>query len=332
MIRVGIIGFGLSGRVFHAPFFKSLPEYQVTRVLSSSAGKVHEHLPGVKVVKTLPEILQDDVDLIINCAPNDYHYSYTAEALKAGKHVVVEKPFVNTVTDGEKLIQIAKENGKILTVFQNRRYDGDFLTVKKLLSEGTLGDVTLFESHYDRFRPEIKPGWREVEGPGTGVFYDLGPHLIDQAFVLFGKPDEYQIDLAAQRKGAIVPDYFHITLKYGMKRVILHSSCMGNSSARFRIEGTKGNFIKHGMDQQEQALKAGILPDTENFGVDREDGTLMTWENNLKAERKIKTEKGCYIRFYEELYEAITGKTSIVPVTAESALDVIRLISAQPSP
>ncbi len=329
MIRVGIIGFGLSGRVFHAPFFKALPQYQVTRVLSSSVEKVHEHLPGVKVVTTLEEIFQDDVDLIINCAPNDYHYSYTAEALKAGKHVVVEKPFVNTVAEGEKLIQIARESGKKLTVFQNRRYDGDFLTVKKLIAEGTLGDVTLFESHYDRFRPEIKPGWREVSGPGTGVFYDLGPHLIDQAFVLFGKPDSFQIDLEAQRKDAIVPDYFHLTLRYGKKRVILHSSCMGNTSPRFRIEGTKGNFVKFGMDLQEQALKAGRLPSEKNFAVDPEEnyGTLVTWTDGNRHDQKIKTESGGYIRFYEELYECLTGKTSVLPVTAESALEVIRMIT-----
>ncbi len=327
-IRVGIIGFGLSGRVFHAPFLKTLSDFQVTRVLSSSPEKVREYFSEAIVVTELKDLLQSDVDLVINCAPNEFHFSYTAQCLEAGKHVVVEKPFVNTVTEGEKLVEIARRKGKILTVFQNRRYDGDFLTVKKLLEAGTLGDVKLFESHFDRMRPEIKPGWREGTGPCTGILFDLGSHLIDQAFHLFGKTSDFQIDIETQRKGAVAPDYFHIILKYGKLRVILHSSCMGSLSPRFRMEGTKGNFIKYGMDPQENALKAGRLPGDENFGVDAEEdyGTLVYWDSDKKIEKKVETETGKYIHFYQELAECILGKRKLPPVPPEEALEVIRLI------
>jgi scyllo-inositol 2-dehydrogenase (NADP+) len=328
--KVGIIGFGLSGKHFHTPLLKSLEGFEITKVLTSREDEVFQTLPNAQVVRKIEELITNDIDLIINCAPNQFHYSYTKAAIEAGKNVVVEKPFVNTITEGEELISLAKKNNVILSVFQNRRWDGDFLTIKKLLSDGILGEVTCFESHFDRLRPtNRKERWREQAGPGSGIFYDLGVHLLDQVLELFGRPQELTADLEIQKENGSANDYFHVTLKYGAKRVIVRSSSFTELSPRFYIQGTKGNFIKYGFDPQEEAMKMGHSPNDKDFGKENnsQSGILLNWKDSEKTSMKFPSLKGNYLLYYKELYESLlqTDRKK-VPVTPESALDVIKLI------
>jgi scyllo-inositol 2-dehydrogenase (NADP+) len=326
-LNVGLIGFGLSGKVFHAPLLNALPGFEVTKVFSSRTSEVLEAFPRAQVVRDVQEIVNDPgIDLVINCAPNSHHYSYSKAALEAKKHVLVEKPFVNTVAEGEELIRLAQKSNRILSVFQNRRWDNDFLTIQKLLQEKTLGDIRVFESNFDRLRPQTSPEkWREVAGPGSGILFDLGAHLIDQALVLFGIPDSYIVDAELQREGAEAHDYFHIILKYGSMRAVLRSSSFTQTTPRFHVQGTKGSYKKYGLDPQEAALKAGADPLQENFG---KEGSSESTELILdgKAE-KIKSEKGHYLGFYQQLYQALSGNDKTKnPVKPEEALEVIRII------
>ena len=327
-IRVGIIGFGLSGRYFHVPFLKAHDGFEIISICSSRSSEIKALFDHVKIYSDPYQLFNhDDLDLIINCSPNTHHFSLTSASLKAGKHVVVEKPFVNSVEEGEELIRLAKENGKILTVFQNRRWDGDFLTIAELIKTKRLGKIKQFESHFDRFRPLVRAErWREVAGKGAGTFFDLGSHLLDQAFVLFGKPNSISVDLEKQRKDSPVDDYFHVILKYGEMRVILHSSSYAAHSPRFQVHGEKGSYIKFGMDPQEEQLKAGLLPDDPQFGLERGElfGKLILPEE--KAEILVPTLRGAYSEFYSKLFNSISSG-EVVPVTPESALEVMRVIS-----
>lgn len=321
-IRVGIIGFGLSGKVFHAGLLKHNASFEVTTVSSSRPNDVHLVLPQVKVVATPEELIASkEVDLVINCSPNSHHYSLTALALESGRHVVVEKPFVNTSEEGRKLLAIAKKSGRVLTVFQNRRWDGDFLTVSKLVLEGRLGKIKQFESHFDRLRPQVRAErWREQAGEGSGIWFDLGAHLLDQALQLFGEPDSITADIANQREGATTDDFFHVILKYGQKqnqlRVVLQSSPFTDQTPRFQVFGDNGSFLKFGLDPQEEQLRNGMSPHDPAFGIE----TLADGSVNDTI-----TERGQYIKFYDELALAITAGKKI-PVTAESALRVIEWI------
>ncbi|RYZ72622.1 MAG: oxidoreductase [Proteobacteria bacterium] len=312
-IRVGLIGFGLSGKVFHAGLLKHHSAYVITTVSSSRPNDVHAVLPSARVVTT-PEklIASEDVDLVINCSPNSHHFSLSALALESGKHVVIEKPFVNTSEEGRKLISIAKKSNRVLSVFHNRRWDGDFLTISKLFREGKLGKIKHFESHFDRLRPKVRAErWREQAGDGSGIWFDLGAHLLDQTLQLFGEPDTISADIVLQRDGATTDDFFHVILQYGEMRAILQSSPFTDQTPRFQVFGDKGSFLKFGLDPQEDQLRSGLSPHDVAFGVD--------------PASDVVTERGQYLKFYDELALAITmGKKT--PVTAESALRVIELI------
>lgn len=329
-IGVGIIGFGLSGKVFHAPLLKTNENYVVKKVMTSRKQEVEGLLSQTQVVASVEEILTDpEIDLVINCAPNQYHYQYSADALMAGKHVVVEKPFVNSMEQGNDLINLAKKQGRYLSVFHNRRWDADFLTIKNLIESDQLGDIKQFESHFDRFRPHVRPEkWREQTGEGSGTFYDLGAHLIDQALVLFGWPDSIYADIAAQRDANSADDYFHVILKYATTRVILHSTSFGKSSPRFEILGSQASYVKHGMDPQEQALKEGALPGQLNFGKEDEInyGKILTYPEDQIQSEVHPSMVGQYQKYYDELYYALIGERTTLPVSAQEALDVIALI------
>ena len=326
-IKVGLIGFGNSGKTFHAPLLLAHSGYEIKMVSTSRTEEVKALLPDADVVHDANSIFENkSIELIVNCAPNPLHYSLTKLALESGKHVVVEKPFVNESTEGVELISIAKQKNRILSVFQSRRFDSDFLTVKKLIASGRLGVIQQFESHFDRFRPTSRrERWREQPHAGSGMFYDLGAHLIDQALELFGMPDQLFADIQAQKADALIDDYFHLILYYGKMRVILHSSSFSATSPRFQIFGGKATFVKYGLDPQEGQLKQGLSPKDAVFGVEATSlqGTFTDSET-LKNE-PIPTEKGAYSRFYEELYLAIeTGNEP--PVRAQSALLTIQLI------
>jgi scyllo-inositol 2-dehydrogenase (NADP+) len=331
ILRAGLIGYGFSGEIFHAPFIKSLAGFELVKVVSSNPDKVKKHFPQVEVVSEVDDLISDDsIDFVIITTPNTTHHSFAKRALLAGKHVVVEKPFVNHAADAEELIKIAEQNNLKLTVFQNRRWDNDFLTVKKCIESGVMGEIYSFESHYDRYRPKITGRWREQALEGSGVLYDLGAHLIDQALHLFGLPDSVLGDVFPQRENGVVDDYFHIVLGYGKLRVILHSSCLVKKSGpRFQVHGSKGSFIKYGLDSQEAALKAGKVPGDAEWGKDAEHlyGELSIEVGELNLISKVETLPGSYEAFYEALYHSITGQKP-VPVQAVDAMNTIRVIEA----
>lgn len=209
-IRVGLVGYGYASKTFHAPLISGTSGLALTMVSSSDAAKVHADWPGVKVVSAASELLDDpEIDLVVIATPNDTHFPLAKAALEAGKHVVVDKPFTVTLSQARELESLAKHCGRVLSVFHNRRWDSDFLTVRTLINEGQLGEVCYFESHFDRFRPQVRQRWREQAGPGSGIWYDLGPHLLDQAVALFGLPVSITVDLAQLRPGAQSTDYFH---------------------------------------------------------------------------------------------------------------------------
>jgi scyllo-inositol 2-dehydrogenase (NADP+) len=312
VIRVGLAGYGLAGSVFHAPLIRACERMELSAVLTSR--DVHGR------VGTLEELLERS-DLVVVATPNTTHCDLAAAALKAGKHVVVDKPFTVSVDEAEELIALADERQRVLTVFHNRRWDSDFLTVRKLFPE--LGEVKLFEAHWDRFRPAIKQGWREEPEPGSGLLSDLGPHLIDQALMLFGMPDAIGADICAQRGGAKVDDYFDLTLHYGARRACLKSSSLtAVPRPRFALYGTAGSFVKYGLDPQEAQLKAGIDPRNDAYALDSNDGTLTFGDGRTG---KVPSERGDYLAFYESVADAILDGAP-PPVAPQDARDGLLLI------
>jgi len=260
-LRVGLVGYGFASKTFHSPLISGTPGLELAVVSSSDASKVHADWPNVTVVDSAEKIFSDPtIDLVVIPTPNTTHFPLAQQALEAGKHVIVDKPFTVTLGEARSLNVLAQEKGKVLSVFHNRRWDSDFLTVKTLINEGTLGDVVYFESHYDRFKPQVQARWRENDELGSGIWYDLGSHLLDQALVLFGMPDTLQADLAVVRPGGKAVDYFNTVLTYGRRRVVLHSTVYASAeTARFIVQGEKGSFVKFGLDTQEDSLKAGVV-------------------------------------------------------------------------
>ena len=269
-IRVGIIGHGYATKTFHAPLIASVPGLVLSAISSSDPSKVRADWPSLKVFDTPQALIEhDDIDLVIVPTPNDTHFPLARDALQAGKHAVVDKPFTLTRDEADQLGELAAQGRRILSVFHNRRWDGDFLTVRDVIQSGVLGRITHVESHFDRFRPNVRGRWREQPGPGGGLWLDLGSHLVDQAMQLFGPPAGLSVDLMTQREGAVNNDGFHALLRYadGL-RVVLHASALtGAPGARFALHGTHGSFVKWGLDPQESALKTGQRPD----GVSRWD-------------------------------------------------------------
>ncbi len=338
-INVGIIGFGLSGRVFHASLLKACPEYYISKVFTSRADEVQSYLPDSQCVGDLDSVFEDPtIDLVILSGPNHTHYDQAKRALLNGKHVVVEKPFVSEISQGEELIKIAKENGCVLSVFQNRRFDSDFLTIKKLIKEDRIGQLKLFESHFDRWRPINRQGkWKENPGEATGILYDLGSHLIDQAITLFGMPEEVFADLDDQKDNKGVIDYFHLLLRYknnnSKLKVVLNGSSFSLHSPRFILQGDSGNYLKYGLDPQESRLAEGRSAGDEDLGLEDSVyfGELIYDEKNDGSinRKRIISEKGDYLYFYQSLAKAIkSGNHEYIPVSATSALDTIRVIKA----
>jgi scyllo-inositol 2-dehydrogenase (NADP+) len=312
IIRVGIVGFGLAGSVFHAPLIRSCSRMKITGVLTSRG------IP--ERVSSLEELISG-CDLVVVASPNTTHFQIARQALEAGRHVVVDKPFTVTLDEADELIALAEQSNQKLSVFHNRRWDSDFLTVREVIAQ--LGDVMLFEANWDRFRPAIKQGWREVAEAGSGVLSDLGPHLFDQALQLFGMPDALEADIAAQREGAAVDDFFDVTLHYGRARVALRSSTLvAAPRPRFAVHGTRGSWVKPGLDPQEAQLKAGLDPTDAEFGVDRTQATLTSPDGSVE---RVAPRRGNYRAFYEAMADAILGG-SPVPVAPADARDCLALI------
>ena len=331
-IKTAILSFGMSGKLFHAPFIANHPGFEFYAVLERTKKLAGEIYPPVKSVSTIEEILEDpQVELVIVNTPNYTHFDYASLALKAGKHVVVEKPFTVNAVEAEELIRIAKENNRLLTVYHNRRWDSDFLTVRKILSSGILGAVVDAEIHFDRYNPGLSyKVHKENAGPGTGVLHDLGSHLIDSALQLFGKPSAIFADLRTIRENSLIHDYMDLLLYYNNKRVHLKSSYLVKEALPgFIIHGRKGSFFKSRSDQQEADLLTGKLPISEDWG--RESAEQKGWfnisENGTTRKEFVETEVGNYMGFFEQLYQAISAKKE-VPVQAEDALNVMHVIDA----
>lgn len=326
-IRVGLVGYGFASKTFHAPLIAGTSEMELAAISSSDASKVHADWPAVQVVSD-PQALFDDpnIQLIVIPTPNDTHFPLAKAALEAGKHVVVDKPFTVTLSQARELDALARAKGVLLSVFHNRRWDSDFLTVKSLLDDKTLGDVRYFESHFDRFRLEVKARWREQKGPGSGIWYDLGPHLIDQALQLFGSPIAINVDTTELRPGAETTDYFNATLIYPQRRVVLHGSMLvAAQSPRYQIHGTQGSYVKYGLDPQEDSLKAGARPPKADWGYDMRDGVLTLVDGEVMTEKTLLTIPGNYPAYYAAIRDALNG-VGENPVKAEEAIQVMELI------
>jgi predicted dehydrogenase len=311
-VKTGIVGFGKSAKIFHVPFLMAMPEYEITIVLERHAEESKNTIPGVRVVKTIDEMISDpDVELIIITTPNTTHFDYASKAMRAGKDVVLEKPFTNTTEEAQQLIDISKETGRVLSVFQNRRYVSDFLTMRDIINDGLLGDVHEFIATYDRYRPgAIAGSWREAALPGSGILFDLGPHIIDQALTLFGNPKSITADIRKQRPDVQADDYFNIWLDYGFLKVILHSGMLVREQGpRYMIHGTKGSFIKYGEDPQEEKLKAGELPAGDNWGAEPESmyGLMNTEIDGKPVRKTVPSRKGNYGYYYKNLYNTLVN-------------------------
>ena len=331
-IQVGLASYGMSGTVFHAPLLTCNSGFKLHKIVERHHNRSAQRYPEAEIVKSFDALLQDDaLELIIVNTPNTLHLTMAKSALEAGKHVVLEKPFTITSHEAETLIATAKAHNRVLSVFQNRRWDGDFLTIQKIVTEKLLGQVVEYEAHFDRFRNYIEANtWKEEAGPGSGILYNLGSHMIDQALVLFGTPEAITGETGIQRPGGQVDDYYHLTLHYPQLRVTLKSSYLVREAGpRYILHGTEGSFLKYGIDPQEAALKAGLLPTTPNWGTEKEEdyGRLNTQINGLHVQGTVETIPGNYSFYYQNIYEAIREEKPLAVKPEESMLG-IRIIEA----
>ncbi len=325
MIKVGIIGFGNSAQTFHLPFVTSNESLELVAISSSQTEAIQERYPTISIFDSADDlILNSGIELVIITAPNHVHYSLAKQALEQGLQVTNQKPMVTKRSEAEELIKLAKQQSLILSVFQNRRWDGDFLTLKKLIKQKALGEIRFFESHFDRFRPLVRQRWKEQPGPGAGFLFDLGPHLIDQALCLFGLPDSITARCLAIRNTSKITDYFHIILHYKDLEVVLHASTFSaGPNRRFRMEGTKGSYDKYGLDPQEAQLHDGLSPTDILFGAEQINQFGTLYQENSKLQ--IDTETGCYQQYYLKIVDAINNGGAS-PVDSEEIVNVIKII------
>ncbi|APW38358.1 oxidoreductase [Rhodoferax koreense] len=334
-LRVALVGYGNAGRIFHAPLVSGVPGLVLACIVSSKPEAVAADWPGVRTVATPQQAFADaDIDLVVIATGNGSHHPLAKAALLAGKHVVVDKPFTVSLAEAEDLLAVARAQQRVVTVFQNRRWDADFLALRQVLASGQLGRVVFFESHFDRYRPEVPNRWRDDDLPGSGLWFDLGAHLVDQALQLFGCPDDLQLDLARQRDGARTNDYFHAQLRYGSRdpalRVVLHASALVPAlGPRFVVHGTLGSFVKYGLDPQEDALKAGGRPHwgaLEGWGRDLQVGQVVRHVDGQARAEAAPDVAGNYLAFYAQLLAHLRGQGP-VPVSAAEAHRVMALLS-----
>ncbi|MDR6890407.1 MULTISPECIES: oxidoreductase [Variovorax] len=333
-LRAGLVGYGFAGQTFHAPVLSAVPGLELAAMASSQPHKVHADWPNVAVVPDVGALVaRPDIDLVVVATPNALHYPVAKAALEAGKHVVVDKPFTIDAAEARQLELLARRNNRVLAVYQNRRFDADYLTLKDVLASGELGRLVYLESHFDRFRPEVRDRWREQKVPGAGLWVDLGAHLVDQAVQLFGKPDSLQLDTAALRDRAQVEDYFHAVLRYesgphAPLRVVLHATTLAAHAApRYIVHGTRGSYVKHGVDPQEDALRAGQRPPMAGWGADPQDGEIaVPGSDGGEPQRRIwPTRAGNYVDYYAAVRDAILGNGPN-PVPPEQAVALMELL------
>jgi predicted dehydrogenase len=331
-IKTGIASYGMSGLVFQAPLLHVHPEFEIVKIAERSVKGAKQRYPYVTIVKSFEELLDDQsLELIIVNTPDLTHFEFCKKALQVGKNVVVEKPFTMNANEAMELVELSKKQGKLLSVFQNRRWDGDYMTVKKVIESELLGRLVSFESHFDRYRNFIQTDtWKEEPNQGAEIVYNLGAHMIDQALDLFGKPDSVSADIGIQRTGGKVDDFYNIVLRYNNIHVALKSSYLVREEGpRYILHGTEGSFIKWGLDPQEDQLKSGQYPDAPDYGVEPKKlwGKLNTEINGLHYTGRIETLPGNYLHYYDNIYGALREGKELI-VKPEQSIELIEIIEA----
>ena len=330
MIDVGLVGFGFAGRVFHAPVISAVPGLNLRAIVQRSGDDAGKLYPEARVVRSIGELLAiDEIKLVVIATPNTSHYPLAKQCLLAGRNVVVDKPFTTTNAEAAELTALAKDRGLLLTVYQNLRFNGDFRTIRQLTESGRLGRIALYEAHFDRYRLQLRPGaWRERAGAGSGVFFDLGVHLIDQAMVLFGTPEAITADIRIEREGAQVDDAFDVVLHYPKTRALLRASMIALApDLRFVVRGEQAAFVKYGIDPQEEALKRGEAPRDDSWGREEPKnwGALYTPQNGVTPAETLPTLPGDYRLFYANVRDALLKKATI-NVTHEQMMAVMKAL------
>lgn len=323
-LRVAVLGYGWVTKYFHIPMISAVPECSLVRLGSARIDQTQAENPRLGVSSLEEAATADDVDVVVVATVNTLHVPLTELALRAGKHVVVEKPFTATIGEAKRLLDLAELVGRTVTVFQNRRWDSDFLTVRRAIADGLLGEILHFESHFDFFTPTVKAAWREQPAPAAGTWFDLGPHLVDQALLLFGYPSGVTARFAMQREGARTDDWSHVILDYGRLQVVLHASQVARRPAdRFLVHGTRGTLVKCGSDLQEAQLLRGLQPTDDGFGVDPDDA--LFYSASTADPRPISAVRGEQTQFYTQLARALLGKGN-TPVTHDEVLAVMSIL------
>lgn len=325
--RVALIGYGYAARTFHAPLIQAVPALSLALIASSRPEQVGADLPGIAIEgDPMQAVVDPGVDLVVIATPNDTHFPLAQAALRAGKHVVVDKPMTPSLPEARELSATAQAHGRLLSVFHNRRWDSDFLSVRQALGEGLIGEVRHFESRIERFRPQVRDRWRERPGPAAGLWWDLGPHLVDQALTLFGTPDSVQANFAMQRSGATTDDWAHVVLGFGpsIRAVLQVGMLAAIPGPRFIVHGTRGSMVKARPDRQEQQLLAGLRPGDPQWGTDPDP---MLWQRDDGATQTRPALSGDQSRFYAELAGAIAGNCPN-PVPPDEAIRVMAVMQA----
>lgn len=323
-INVALIGYGFVGKTFHAPLIQSVDGLNLAVVASSDEEKVKRDIPNTTVIASPEEaILRSDIDLVVIASPNATHAPLAKLAIEAGKNVVVDKPFTLDMQEARELIELAKAHNVLLSVFHNRRWDSDFLAIKNVIEQKQIGEIKHFESHIDRFRPEVRVRWREQNLPGSGLWFDLGPHLIDQALQLFGLPQSVQGNIATLRNNGQINDWAHVLLNYPTHKVILHCSMLAAGGfTRFTVHGDKGSAVKSQPDQQEKQLLQGITPRDKEWGVDNDPIILIDETLSSKLQE---APKGDQSQYYVNIRNALNGnaQNSVTPLQALAVMSVL---------
>jgi len=335
-IRTALLGYGFAGKTFHMPLIAAEPGLALATVMSSDAAKVAADLPGATVVASADAVFADpSIELVVIATPNNLHAPLAAAALAAGKHVVVDKPFTLTLAEARELAALAARQQRVLSVFQNRRWDGDFLALRALIAAGSLGDLVQLDSRFDRFRPEVRARWREDDVPGGGLWYDLAPHVIDQSLQLFGLPDSVSARIATLRPGGKSCDWWQARLDYGHVQICLQASMIAaGPMQRFAAFGTRGSWIKHGLDMQEDRLRAGLGPCDAGFGVDSGAPLLYLGDTAIGVAQPEPV--GDYAAYYRGVTAAIracnggdfAAAVALNPVRPAEAVAVMAVIEA----
>src|SRR5258708_19023334 len=331
MIDAAVVGFGLGGRAFHAPVIHAVPGLRLAAIVQRYGDDAQKIYPDAKIVRDLDELLaMKSISLIAIAKPNETHFPFAKKCLDAGRHIVVDKPFTTTLAEARALVEIARRSDRVLTVYQERRCDGDFRTIQELLAHGTLGKIVRFESAFDRCRPQVRTdSWKEEPKPGSGVFFDLAPHLIDQTLQLFGPPESILADIRIEREHSRTADAFDLTFYYpeGLRAILAQSMLAPDPRPHYRVQAPRAVYVKNPLHPQQTLLRAGHPVGGNDWGVEPEKdwGTMTLWNSGELMQQKIPTLRGDYRDFYVQVRDAILGNVK-PPVTTDQALQLLNAL------